>query len=105
MFRRIAVEAVSVDQALSQLESETPEGYEILQTEIVFEPKAARAQHAHFEDNERVAMVAHVQEPGANDDASGCATLLEMARPIIHHREPEFRPIFDECRQANGSGN
>ncbi|GAB4276321.1 MAG: alanine--glyoxylate aminotransferase family protein [Deferrisomatales bacterium] len=25
-------------------------------------------------------------------------TLLEMARPIIHHREPEFRPIFEDCR-------
>lgn len=31
---------------------------------------------------ERVVMVAHIQEPGANDDASGCATLLEMARTL-----------------------
>jgi aminopeptidase YwaD len=31
---------------------------------------------------EKVVMVAHVQEPGANDDASGCATLLEMARAL-----------------------
>ena len=28
---------------------------------------------------ERIVMVAHVQEPGANDDASGCGTLLAMA--------------------------
>ena len=24
-------------------------------------------------------MVAHIQEPGANDDASGCGTLLALA--------------------------
>ncbi|HET7694236.1 MAG TPA: M28 family peptidase [Vicinamibacterales bacterium] len=28
---------------------------------------------------ERIVMVAHIQEPGANDDASGCGTLLAMA--------------------------
>lgn len=32
--------------------------------------------------DERVVMVAHVQEPGANDNASGCATLLETARAL-----------------------
>jgi aminopeptidase YwaD len=32
--------------------------------------------------NERVVMVAHIQEPGANDDASGCGTLMEMARAL-----------------------
>jgi hypothetical protein len=31
---------------------------------------------------ERVVMVAHIQEPGANDDASGCGTLMEMARAL-----------------------
>lgn len=31
---------------------------------------------------ERVVMVAHIQEPGSNDDASGCGTLLEMARAL-----------------------
>lgn len=31
---------------------------------------------------ERVVLVAHVQEPGANDNASGCATLLEIARGL-----------------------
>ncbi len=32
--------------------------------------------------DERIVMVAHIQEPGANDDASGCGTLLEMARAM-----------------------
>jgi aminopeptidase YwaD len=32
---------------------------------------------------ERVVLVAHVQEPGANDNASGCATLLELARAVL----------------------
>ncbi len=27
-------------------------------------------------------------------------TLLAMARPIIHHREPEFKPVFEECRKG-----
>lgn len=40
MFRRIVIEAVSVDQAMSQLQSEAPEGYEILQTEILSDAKA-----------------------------------------------------------------
>jgi len=33
---------------------------------------------------ERVVLVAHVQEPGANDNASGCATLVEMARALAY---------------------
>ncbi len=32
---------------------------------------------------ERVVMVAHVQEPGANDDGSGCATLYGLARALV----------------------
>ncbi len=32
--------------------------------------------------DERIVLMAHVQEPGANDNASGCATLLEMARAM-----------------------
>jgi aminopeptidase YwaD len=32
--------------------------------------------------NERVVMVAHVQEPGANDDGSGCGTLLALAAAL-----------------------
>jgi aminopeptidase YwaD len=32
--------------------------------------------------DQRVVMVAHIQEPGANDDASGCGTLYELARSL-----------------------
>jgi hypothetical protein len=32
---------------------------------------------------ERVVIVAHVQEPGANDNASGCATLYGLARALL----------------------
>jgi hypothetical protein len=32
--------------------------------------------------NERIVMVAHVQEPGANDDGSGCGTLLALATAL-----------------------
>ncbi len=33
--------------------------------------------------DERVILVAHVQEPGANDDGSGCATLYGLARALV----------------------
>lgn len=36
----------------------------------------------HRRPAERIVMAAHVQEPGANDDASGCATLMELARSL-----------------------
>jgi Zn-dependent M28 family amino/carboxypeptidase len=32
---------------------------------------------------ERIILVAHVQEPGANDDGSGCATLYGLARALL----------------------
>jgi hypothetical protein len=32
--------------------------------------------------NERIVMVAHVQEPGANDDGSGCGTLYALAAAL-----------------------
>lgn len=32
--------------------------------------------------DERIVMAAHIQEPGANDDASGCATLYGVARAL-----------------------
>ena len=31
---------------------------------------------------ERILLVAHIQEPGANDNSSGCATLVELVRAI-----------------------
>jgi len=33
--------------------------------------------------DERIVMVAHIQEPGANDDASGCASLYGLARALL----------------------
>jgi hypothetical protein len=33
--------------------------------------------------DERIVMAAHIQEPGANDDASGCATLLALAAALV----------------------
>ena len=32
--------------------------------------------------DERIVLVAHIQEPGANDNATGCATLMELARAM-----------------------
>ena len=32
---------------------------------------------------ERIVLVAHVQEPGANDDGSGCGTLYGLARGLV----------------------
>lgn len=32
--------------------------------------------------DEKIVLIAHVQEPGANDDASGCATLYGLARAL-----------------------
>jgi aminopeptidase YwaD len=34
--------------------------------------------------DERIVMVAHIQEPGANDDASGCGTLYALALALQH---------------------
>ncbi len=33
--------------------------------------------------DERIVLVAHVQEPGANDDGSGCGTLYGLARALM----------------------
>jgi len=42
---------------------------------------------------ERVVLVAHVQEPGANDNATGCATMQELARAIaLGIRDGSIRP-------------
>ena len=54
--------------------------------ETRFNPSPGRSLVAEIpgrlRPDERIVMVAHVQEPGANDNASGCATLLEAARAI-----------------------
>lgn len=55
-----------------------------VEVETTFNPSSGRLLVAEIpgagRPAERVVMVAHVQEPGANDNASGCATLLELAR-------------------------
>ncbi|MBM3807566.1 MAG: M28 family peptidase [Acidimicrobiia bacterium] len=43
---------------------------------------ASGSSRAQSRDQERIVMVAHVQEPGANDNASGCGTLLAAALAI-----------------------
>ena len=57
--------------------------------------------------DERIVMAAHIQEPGANDDASGCGTLLALAAAlgsVAHVRglEPPGRTLtflwLDEIR-------
>jgi aminopeptidase YwaD len=54
--------------------------------ETRFQPSPGRSLVAEIpgtvRPDERVVLVAHVQEPGANDNASGCATLLEIARAL-----------------------
>ena len=48
-------------------------------------PRAAPSEGypaAHRLEQERIVLTAHVQEPGANDNASGVATLVEMARAL-----------------------
>jgi hypothetical protein len=54
--------------------------------ETRFQPSPGRSLVAEIRGrvrpDERVVMVAHIQEPGANDNGSGCGTLLETARAI-----------------------
>jgi Zn-dependent M28 family amino/carboxypeptidase len=54
--------------------------------ETVFHRRPVRTLVAEFRGTslpeERVVLVAHVQEPGANDNASGCGTLLAAALAI-----------------------
>ena len=59
---------------------------------------------------ERIVMVAHVQEPGANDDGSGCGTLFALVvalhRAIESGRAPDTRAHADVHlgrRESRGS--
>ena len=59
--------------------------------------------------SERIVMVAHVQEPGASDDASGCATLYGLARAVLEAirsgalAEPERTLTFLWVDEVRGS--
>jgi aminopeptidase YwaD len=61
--------------------------------------------------DERIVMVAHVQEPGANDDGSGCGTLAALAAAIasaIHDgalRSPGRTLTFIWADEVAGSRN
>ena len=46
------------------------------------EPLAHRRDSRDVKPDERIVLAAHVQEPGANDDASGCGTLLALAAAL-----------------------
>ncbi|MEP6916930.1 MAG: M28 family peptidase, partial [Acidobacteriota bacterium] len=45
--------------------------------------------------SERIVMVAHVQEPGANDDGSGCGTLYGLARSLLEAIKSGALPVPD----------
>jgi aminopeptidase YwaD len=57
-----------------------------VQVDTVFHRRPVRTLVAEFPGaswpDDRVVLVAHVQEPGANDNASGCGTLLAVALAI-----------------------
>jgi aminopeptidase YwaD len=61
--------------------------------------------------DERIVMVAHVQEPGANDDGSGCGTLAALAAAIAGAiRDGALRPpgrtmTFMWADELSGSRN
>lgn len=69
-------------KAAAQLRARLAAGPVTLHVDIqsTFTPGPARTLLAEIpgttKANERIVMAAHLQEPGANDDASGCATLL-----------------------------
>jgi aminopeptidase YwaD len=71
-----------------RLERDLAAGPVVLQVNVVtrFHARPNRTLVAEIpgrtRPGERVVLVAHVQEPGANDNASGCATLLEVARGL-----------------------
>jgi hypothetical protein len=84
-----------------------------IQAEVMIESRPLRTLMAVIrgdtEPDEAVAVVSHVQEPGANDNASGVAGLLEGARALVEALRAEKLPwpdrslVFlwgDEFRQS-----
>jgi hypothetical protein len=75
-------------RAASRLRERLREGDVRLRVEIqsTFHPGPNRSLVAEIPGrslpDQRIVMIAHVQEPGANDDASGCATLYGLARAL-----------------------
>jgi hypothetical protein len=75
-------------RAAARIRARLAAGSARVRVEVVssFSPGPVRSLVAEIpgavKPQERVLLVAHVQEPGANDNASGCATLVELARAI-----------------------
>jgi hypothetical protein len=76
-------------RAAARIRARLAEGPARVKVEIAssFTPGPVRSLVAEIpgtvKPEERVLLVAHIQEPGANDNASGCATLLELARAVL----------------------
>jgi hypothetical protein len=76
-------------RAAARIRARLAEGGARVKVEITssFSPGPVRSLVAEIpgavKPEERVLLVAHIQEPGANDNASGCATLVELARAML----------------------
>jgi cyclophilin family peptidyl-prolyl cis-trans isomerase len=76
-------------RAAAALKAAIAEGRARVRAEVVtsFARKPERTLSAEIPGaiapNERIVIAAHVQEPGANDNASGTATNMELARALV----------------------
>jgi aminopeptidase YwaD len=76
-------------RAAAALKAAIAEGHARVRAEVVtsFSKKPERTLSAEIPGgiapNERIVIAAHVQEPGANDNASGTATNMELARALV----------------------
>ncbi len=85
-------------RAAARIRARLTEGPARVKVEIAssFSPGPVRSLVAEIpgtvKPEERVLLVAHIQEPGANDNASGCATLVELARADSPGHSREAHP-------------
>jgi hypothetical protein len=76
-------------RAAARIRARLAKGQARVRVDVVstFSPGPVRSLVAEIpgavKPEERIVLVAHVQEPGANDNASGCATLAELARAML----------------------
>jgi cyclophilin family peptidyl-prolyl cis-trans isomerase/HEAT repeat protein len=79
----------ATERAAAALKAAVAEGNARVRAEVVtsFAKKPERTLSAEIPGavvpNERIVIAAHVQEPGANDNASGTATNMELARALV----------------------
>jgi aminopeptidase YwaD len=79
----------ATERAAAALKAAIAEGHARVRAEVVtsFSKKPERTLSAEIPGaiapNERIVIAAHVQEPGANDNASGTATNMELARALV----------------------